>query len=178
MTIKEQLKILANFFEQEGLDYAVIGAFALYSYGYTRATKDIDFITRAEYQQRIIDYLSSLGFETLNRSAGFSNHLHPIGQIRIDLVYVGNKTANIIFSSTKKKLLFEHLKLPVISPEHLIAMKLFAIQNDPDRKYKELADIKEIIQLTDVDMDNIRALFIKYGLKEHYDEIAGEKKRG
>lgn len=178
MSIKEQFKLLTDFFEQEGLDYAIIGAFALYAYGYTRATGDIDFITRIEYQQRIIDYLSSLGFETLNRSSGFSNHLHPIGQIRIDLVYVGNETANIIFSSTKKKLLFEHFKFPVVSPEHLVAMKLFAVQNDPGRKYREFADIKEIIQRTDVDMDVLRDLFTKYGFKDYYDELAGEKKKG
>ena len=79
MTIKEQFRILTEFFERENLDYAVIGAFALYAYGYTRATRDVDFITRIEYQNKVVQYLQSLGFETLNRSEGFSNHLHPIG---------------------------------------------------------------------------------------------------
>ena len=175
MTIKEQFKLLTKFFEQENLDYAVIGAFALYAYGYTRATCDIDFITRIEYQKRIIEYLESLGFETLNRSEGFSNHLHPIGSMRIDLVYIGGETANIVFKSTKKKLLLENLELPVVSHEHLIALKLFAIQNEPNRRYKELADIKEIFQLTNLDMGTVREFFKKYGLEEYYYEITGEK---
>jgi len=175
MTIKEQFKLLTKFFEQENLDYAVIGAFALYAYGYTRATSDVDFITRIEYQKKIINYLESLGFETLNRCEGFSNHLHPLGSARIDLVYIGGETANIVFKSTKKKLIFENLELPVVSPEHLIALKLFAIQNEPDRKYRELADIKEIFQLTNLDMDTIQVLFKKYGLEEYYNEITGKK---
>ena len=177
MTIKEQFKLLTQFFERENLDYAVIGAFALYAYGYTRATSDVDFITRIEYQKRIVEYLESLGFETLNQTEGFSTHLHPIGLVRIDLVYMGDETANIVFESTKKKLVLEHLELPVVSPEHLIALKLFAIQNDPDRKFKELADIKEIFQLTNLDMDTVQILFKKYGLEEYYDEITGEKNK-
>lgn len=175
MTIKEQFKLLVKFFEQENLDYAVIGAFALYAYGYTRATRDVDFITRTEYQKRIVEYLESLGFETLNRSEGFSNHLHPFGAVRIDLVYIGDEAANIVFESTKKRLIFDNLELPVVSPEHLVALKLFAIQNEPDRKYKELADIKEILRLTNLDRETVEALFTKYGLKEYYYEITGRK---
>lgn len=64
---KEHFKILTEFFDREHLDYAVIGAFALHAYGYTRATTDVDFITRVECQDKIVQYLESLGFETLNR---------------------------------------------------------------------------------------------------------------
>ena len=177
MTIKEQFKILTEFFEREHLDYAVIGAFALYAYGYTRATRDIDFITRSQYQSEIVGYLESLGFETLNRSEGFSNHLHSVGRARIDLVYVDGETAKIVFRSTKKKLVFEDIELPVVGPEHLVALKLFAIQNEPNRKYKELADIKEIFQLTNIDKNTMRVYFRKYGMEEYYDEIADEKNR-
>ncbi|MEW5768395.1 MAG: nucleotidyl transferase AbiEii/AbiGii toxin family protein [bacterium] len=175
MTIKEQFMIITRFFEHENFEYAIIGAFALYAYGYTRATSDIDFITRIEYQKRIVEYLESLGFKTLSLSEGFSCHLHPLGSIRIDLVYIDDKTAHIIFKSTKKKPIFVDFELPVISPEHLIALKLFAIQNDPNRKYKELADIKEVFHLTNLDRDTVRLLFKKYGLENYYDEITGKK---
>jgi hypothetical protein len=177
MTIKKQFNLLTKFFERENLDYAIIGAFALYAYGYTRATSDIDFITRIEYQKRIVEYLESLGFDTLNRSEGFSNHLHPLGQLRIDLVYIGGETANIVFGSTKKKIVFEDIELPIVSPEHLIALKLFAIQNEPGRKYKEFADIKEIFQLTELDLNTVEIFFRKYGMEEYYNEFTGEKNK-
>ena len=177
MNIKEQFKILTGFFKREKIDYAVIGAFALYAYGYTRATRDIDFITRIEHQNKIIGYLESIGFETLNRSEGFSNHFHPVGTVRMDLVYIGGETADIILKSANKRLIFEGLEIPVVSPEHLVALKLFAIRNDPGRKYKEFADIKEIFQLTNMDKDVIRMYFKKYGLEEYYNEVAGEKEK-
>ncbi len=173
MILKKQFKILTEFFNQEHFDYAVIGAFALYAYGYTRATRDMDFITRIQYQDRIVGYLESLGFETLNRSEGFSNHLHLQDLVRIDLVYVNAETADMIFGATQKKAVFDDFELPVVSPEHLVALKLFAIYNDPSRKYKELADIKEILKLADVDNKTIRKYFKKYNLEAYYDEIAG-----
>lgn len=174
MTLKNQFRTLTEFFNRDHLDYAVIGAFALYAYGYTRATRDVDFITRFEYQDKIVRYLESIGFETLNRSEGFSNHLHPIDSIRIDLVYIEGETADIIFGATQKRSFFENHELPVVSPEHLVALKLFAVHNDPDRKHKELADIKEILRITEVDKGRIREYFRKYGLEDYYGEIAGE----
>lgn len=171
MSIKDQFKMLTVFFEHETIEYALIGAFALYAYGYTRATRDIDFITRFKYQDSIVSHLESLGFETLNRSEGFSNHLHPVGPVRIDLVYIDDQTADIVLGSAVKKVIFDDLDIPVVSAEHLIALKLFAISNDPGRKFKELADIKEIFERSDLDRKTVRDYFIKYGLEEYYEEI-------
>jgi len=36
MNFKDTLKFLIDFFEKEHIDYALIGAFALKAYGYTR----------------------------------------------------------------------------------------------------------------------------------------------
>jgi hypothetical protein len=171
MTLKNQFKILTEFFKREHFDFAVIGAFALYAYGYTRATRDVDFITRFENQRKIVDFLESLGFETLNCSGGYSNHLHTSDGLRIDLVYVDGQTADLIFKAVQKKFFFGDFDLPVVSPEHLVALKLFAIRNDPDRKYKELADIKEIVRLTIIDKDQVQKFFKKYGLEAYYHEI-------
>ena len=169
---RQQFKILTEFFDREHLDYAVIGAFALHAYGYTRATTDVDFITRVECQDKIVEYLESLGFETLNRSEGYSNHLKSGGLVRIDVVYIGDETADLVFSSTRKLPVFENVELPIVSPEHLIALKLFAIKNDPGRKFKELSDIKEIMQRTNIAGNTMRGYFKKYDLEEYYDEVA------
>ncbi|MGM0453795.1 MAG: nucleotidyl transferase AbiEii/AbiGii toxin family protein [Thermodesulfobacteriota bacterium] len=176
MDIEKQFKILTEFFEAQHFDYALIGAYALYAYGYTRATRDVDFITRLEYQDKIVQYLESLGFETLNVSEGFSNHLLSVGSVRVDLVYVSDETADIIFHSVKKMGVFQDINLPVVSGEHLLALKLFAIQNDPHRKFKELADIKELLRLIDLDKETIRNYFKKYQLENYYNEIVEQQK--
>jgi hypothetical protein len=174
MSIKDLIIRLSVYFKKENIDYAVVGAFALYAYGYTRTTKDVDFITRFKYQDAIIEHLESIGFETLHRSEGFSNHLHATSSDRVDFVYIDEETAKPIFESIKNKLVLEDIEVPVVSPEHLIALKLFAIQNDPDRKFRELGDIKEIIHLTQPNKSEVKKYFQKYGLEHYYNEIISE----
>lgn len=95
MNIKAVFRSLAGFFKQAEIDHALAGAFALTGYGYLRATEDVDFIVRAAYQSRITAYLESLGYETIYRSAGYSNHLHPLAKLgRIDFIYVEAETAD------------------------------------------------------------------------------------
>ena len=67
------------------------------------------------------------------------------------------------------------LSLPIISPEHLIALKVFAMKNDPDRVFREMADIKHILSLPGIDMEVIKKYFKKYGQLERYYELIGEK---
>ena len=178
MKFKKIFEFLISFFKKEKIDYALIGAFALRAYGYTRATQDVDFIVRYNDQGKIITYLESLGYETIYCSIGYSNHVHPIeGLGRIDFVYVRGKTADIIFSNVRHLLLFKDIKISVVSPEHLIALKIFAIKNDPERSFKELADIKYLISLPDIDMEMVRKDFEKYGLMEKYYELIGQRKK-
>ncbi len=171
MTSLERFKLLTDFFTREGMDYAVIGAYALYAYGYIRATRDMDFITRVEYQPAIIAYLESIGFETVHRSEGFSNHLHAVGFIRLDLIYADKATADRIFAAVTAKLVLESLELPVVSPEHLMALKLFAVKNNSARKLKELADIRELIRRTRLPAATVRGYLQQYGLENLYDDL-------
>ncbi len=175
MKITDQFKLATDFFDRQNLDYAVIGAFALYAYGYMRATKDIDFITNSAHQSKIVGYLESIGFETLHCSEAFSNHLHPIGSARIDMMYISGETAVNIFQSAQIKFIIEGIELPVVSPEHLLILKLFAAKSNPDRKFKELDDIKELVNRTEIDKTTVKHYFEKYGLEDYYDEIVEKK---
>jgi hypothetical protein len=42
----------------------------------------------------------------------------------------------------------EGISVPVVRPEHLIALKIFAMKNDPERTFREIADIQELLNLT------------------------------
>jgi hypothetical protein len=177
MGLRELFRSMIDFFNRERMDFAVIGAFGLQAFGYVRATRDIDFLTRIEHQEKIVKYLSSLGFETLQRTDAFSNHLHPIGDARVDIMYVEGATADKMLSSAKKALLFGNYEVPVVSPEHLIALKLFAAHNDPQRKYREFSDIQEILRRVMVDKKVVKEYFIRYGFEEIHEEITGEDRR-
>lgn len=174
MSLQNRFRIMTDFFVRESIDYALVGAFALAAYGYSRATSDVDFLTRYEHQARIIAYLESLGFETLHQSAGYSNHLLALEHARFDFVYVDAQTATTIFSAIRQLPVLGDLELPVVSPEHLVMMKLFAVRNDPPRKFKELGDIREILLRQRMDLDSLRSHFQRAGLIEAFEEIRRE----
>lgn len=169
------LKDLFDFLHNEKIAFAVIGAFALKAYGHVRATRDIDFVAPAEAQQKIINYLEALGFETLHRSRGFSNHVRALPHWeRIDFVYVQGETADQLFSQARPLLELEGRLLPVVKAEHLIALKLFAMKNDPQRGLQDMADIQQLLRMTPVDRDEVRGYFEKYGQIEKYEQLTGK----
>ena len=177
MNIRAIFRSLIGFFEQTGIDYALVGAFALKAYGYLRATEDVDFLVRRAYQSRIIAHLESLGYETIYRSAGYSNHVHPLAKLgRIDFIYVEGETADTILSGARPLLLIDDISVRVVRAEHLIALKVFAIKNDPERSFKEMADLQYLLRLPGLDSEEIRGYFEKYGQMEKYDELARRKK--
>lgn len=177
MKFKEVFQLLIKSFEREKMDYALIGAFALKAYGYVRTTQDVDFLVRAEDQDKIISYFeSALGYETIYRSTGYSNHVHPLAGLgRIDFVYVKGDTAEKIFRESRRLLILGDLSLPVVKPEHLIALKVFAMKNNPDRALREMADIKELLDLPGIDFEEVQEYFKKHGQMERYREIIGER---
>jgi hypothetical protein len=177
VNIKTLFRNLTHFFKQAGIDYALVGAFALKAYGYLRATEDVDFLVRSADQSRVIAYLESLGYETIYRSAGYSNHVHPLAKLgRIDFIYVKGETADSILSEARPLFLIDDLSVPVVRAEHLIALKVFAMKNDPERSFKELADLQYLIRLPELDLEEIRGYFEKYGQMEKYDELTKRKK--
>jgi hypothetical protein len=165
------LAALASFFEREGHRYAVVGAFGLHAYGLTRATLDLDLATESAAQPKLVAFLESLGYETLYRSAGYSNHVHALPELgRLDFVYVESETARVLFRGGTTLQLGEH-RVPVPRPEHLVAMKVHAMKNDPSRTLREMADIQFLLSLPSIDEAEVRAYFEQSGLLERYLEI-------
>lgn len=92
------------------------------------------------------------------------------------MMYVDGTTADTLFDATRKFTLFDNPEIPVVSPQHLIALKLFAAHNDPQRKYKEFGDVQELLHRVTIDKSSVRNYFVKYGFEEFYEEIFDKKK--
>lgn len=166
------LNKISSFFERTPFPYAVIGAFGLHAYGLSRATRDLDFVTEAGAQQELIDHLESLGYETLYRSAGYSNHFHADAALgRVDFVYVSGETGRRMFADARPLLHLGELVVSVPRPEHIAAMKIHAMKNDPERRFQELADLQFILGLDGIDEEEIRQYFDKRGLIHLYHEL-------
>jgi hypothetical protein len=172
VNFERTILLVDDFFRRVERPFAVVGAFGLQAYGLTRATQDLDFAVESTVQEELIDYLASFGYETLHRSSGYSNHLNADSELgRLDFVYVAGETARLLFASARQTLGIGRIRVSVPSPEHLVAMKVHAIKNDPSRTFRELADIQFLVSLPDVDQEQIRTYFERAGLLERYDEL-------
>jgi hypothetical protein len=159
------------FFERHQRPWALAGAAALSAYGLSRATQDLDFIAGKDIQDQLIAYLESAGYRTLYRSAGYSNHLHSeAAGGRLDFIYVAGDTSQRLFDGCRAGT-FAGRPVRVPRPEHLAAMKVQAMKNDPDRRLQDLADVRFLLDLPDIDEEEIRGYFDRAGLLRDFYEI-------
>jgi predicted nucleotidyltransferase len=163
---------ITSFLGERGFPSLVCGAFALQAYGLSRATQDLDFVVPVEAQEALVGFLEEQGYETLNRSAAFSNHLHADpGRGRIDFIYVSGATSQLVFQHARTHSSPSGLAVRVPSPEHLVAMKVLAMKNDPERTFREMADLQFLLGLPEVDQEEARRYFERHGQLERYLEI-------
>jgi hypothetical protein len=171
MEFAKILDSVARFLDGHGYRHALVGAFALSAYGRSRATQDLDFAVEARGRQDLVSFLESLGYETLYVSEGYSSHLHPLAAFgRVDCIYLDEPTASPFFGgATVLQVLGREVRVP--RPEHLAAMKVLAMKNDPARVFREMADLQEILGLPGVDVSEIRGYFERHGMRERFDEL-------
>jgi hypothetical protein len=167
-----ELGVVEGALAREGFRVAVIGGVALTAYGHPRMTLDLDVVTDAPAQDMIVAFMESQGFETLHRSSGYSNHRHPDrSRGRVDFMYVGGPTADKLFASAKELPGPGGRPILVPIPEHLIAMKVQAMKDAPERTWQDLVDIAYLFRLDGVDRDEVRQYFERAGLVEKWNEL-------
>ena len=166
------LGTVAGFLEERGFPCAVCGAFALQAYGLSRATQDLGFVVPLEAQEALVAFMESGGYETLHRSRGFSNHLHsdPAGG-RVDFIYVSGSTSRRVFEEARPYAVADGISVRVPSPEHLVAMKVQAMKDEPGRTFKEMADLEFLLRVPGIREDVVRGHFERHGLLERFHEL-------
>lgn len=155
-----------------GWRWALAGGVALAAYGHARLTLDVDIVTERPAQPALIAALEADGYRTLYASSGFSNHRHDDpGRGRIDLIYVDAGTAETLFADTRELPGPNGRMITVPRPEHLIAMKVQAIKNAPERTWQDMADIGFLLALPGIDRDEARRHFERAGLLERWHDL-------
>jgi hypothetical protein len=150
----------------------VAGALGLHAYGHSRATFDLDVVTVRAAQAPLVAALEALGYETLHVSPGYSNHQHPDADWGgVDVIYVDEETARQLFSGCSGRLRIGDRDAPVPRPEHLAAMKVQAMRNDPTRLVQDLADVQELLRLPETDRAEVRRYFERAGMLEWYERL-------
>jgi hypothetical protein len=167
-----ELDVVEGFLAMGRFRVAVIGGVALTAYGHPRMTLDLDVVTEAAAQETVIAFMESQGFVTLHRSPGYSNHRHPDrNRGRVDFMYVRGTTADTLFASAKELPGPGGRSILVPKPEHLIAMKVQAMKDAPERTWQDLVDIAYLFRLDGVNRDEVRQYFESAGLVEKWHEL-------
>ncbi len=172
MDFERAYEDVAGFLTTAGFHCAVVGGVALAAYGCVRMTLDLDLATEAEAQGDLVAFMESRGYSTLHRSSGYSNHRHHDRALgRVDVVYVRGETAVLLFGGVRALPGPGGRPIPVPRPEHLIAMKVQAMKNAPDRTWQELVDIAYLVRLDGVNRDEVQRYFERADLLERWREL-------
>jgi predicted nucleotidyltransferase len=160
--------------QHKGVPFVLIGGFAVNYYKVTRQTADIDFLITENGFKKISNLLEKEGYKEDYRQKVFTRlTTNSDYLVDLDFMFVDRETLSKIINKGSEIKIAEQ-KFIVPSLNHLIALKLHSIKNNPKlRMNKDLPDIIELIKVNKIDAKNkaFKDLCIKYGTQELYNEI-------
>lgn len=146
--IHKTVQTLARRLPDKGIDYAIVGAMALFLHGYRRETVDVDLLMTQEGLERFREQLVGLGY--LPAFPGAKRHfLDTETGIRIDILMTGEypgdgKPKPVVFpdpSSVSQS----KAGIQIIRLDALVELKL-ASGISAQARLKDLADVQEAIK--------------------------------
>ena len=126
----------------------VIGGNALIAYGSERLTQGCDCAVVAEQEKDLAEVLAKFGYILHERNQSFHRYVH-LGRIKpvVDVMLLNEGTFEKLWAESREVTLDgERLRVP--KPLHLVALKLHALKQNPDRVGKDLSDIKYLLDTT------------------------------
>jgi len=166
-------KTLLQKFSEQNIRFALIGGFALHVAGFTRATKDIDFLIMVEDLSKIKGIMQQLGYELTHESPEFSNYWHPMVPLgSVDYLHAHRTYTRKMLERAQKQKILENFEAPVLIPEDIIGLKVQSMVNNPLRHSLDMADIEYLIRNSDkLNFDIIKEYFHLFALDNELKEI-------
>lgn len=166
------LAVLRPHFEATAARWMLAGGFAVAAWGSARTTLDLDLVVDDEPRDALVPRIVAEGFEAYNDSEAFTNLQHPDPALgRLDLLWVSGRTSRQLFEAAVSRSGPDGKPILVPTPEHLIAMKLRAIQSRATRVIRDGPDLQHLLGLPGLDHNQIRGYFERAGLSELYDRL-------
>ncbi|MBL8025542.1 MAG: nucleotidyltransferase [Fibrobacteres bacterium] len=155
---------LGKLFKERMVTPILVGGYAVLAYKVERSTFDIDFMLTIEQWSKIENDMLAAGYSYINKSDSFIQLKNKQQQLRdLDFILCDNNTFVKILKDSKTTTIAGSNFL-LASPLHLIAMKLHAISQNPQREFKDFNDIIQLIVINKIDIRNkdIEKLFSRY----------------
>lgn len=141
LDFKEFLKLLND----KGVEYLLIGGYAVAYYGYPRATNDIDIwiATDTLNAERVVNALVEFGFDTPDLSIGL--FLEPNRIVRMGMppmrIEIATTISGVEFEECYRagtKVNVDGIEVPIISLDHL------KINKRASGRFKDLNDLENL----------------------------------
>jgi len=148
-TLNETLRRIVKDLENSGIDYNVIGAVALNSYGYRRFTEDIDLLLTSEGLEKFQRELVGRGYRPAFEGAT-KKFRTTRENVTVEIITAGEfpgdgKPKPVVFPRPdESKTEIDGIKN--VSLEKLVELKLASGMTAPHR-LKDLADVQELIKI-------------------------------
>lgn len=154
------LRDIALAFRAERVTHALVGGMALAAQGVARATMDVDFLIGETDLAASERALSRLGFAVEQRHGGFIRYVrHPLPELpelteRADVLVARHALGRALIDLAQREPVdWEHgLRIPVMTVEGLLLMKILASVSDPTR-VQDRVDILALLRLRRATID-------------------------
>ncbi len=134
-------------FEDENLQYGLIGGFALGVMGILRSTIDIDFLLLIDDLEKADQILTKSMYTCVYKTENLSQYSSIIKELgHIDIIHAFRQISKEMLSRTKKFPVFNKYSIPVLSPEDIIGLKVQAIANDASREALDFQDMRLLLE--------------------------------
>jgi hypothetical protein len=169
------LFLAATQLPEAGVDCLLIGGFAVNYYGYTRNTLDVDFMILGDHLDRVRQTMMQAGFTNVSVQDNVAFFSAPGSPLRVDFLRTDSRTMQTLLDHALKIRLHGH-ELKVPSLKDLIAMKIFALSGQPNRRLgKDLPDIAYLIIIHELSLEmDIRPLCTRFETDQTYDLIRNQ----
>lgn len=164
-----QLRELDAGLRMAGVRYMVIGGIAVSVHGYVRATGDLDIMIAVSDTDSTHEWLITAGYRSLDRREDLASYVRDA--LRLDILYA-RRSASLALLERREQAGYETLRIPVISLEGLLGLKLQAFHDDP-RRLRDLQDMLELFKANRnrIDIDEVRGYFRLFDRESLLDDI-------
>lgn len=151
----------------------IIGGNALIAYGSERLTQDCDCAVVAADETQVATALEKIGYVFNERFDSFSRYVH-LGRRRpvVDVMRLSGETFEKLWVQSREVPL-GGAQLRVPKPLHLVALKLHALKQNPNRMGKDWEDIKYLLETTRGEWDGgeLSELAHRYASPQILDQL-------
>ena len=127
--------------------FLIVGGHALAAHGVVRQTIDVDCLIAADDAAAMHEVLSAAGYSESGRTENFVRYRHLLPRyVEIDVLLVDLSTLEKLLNASRPLKRGKHeFRVPALP--HLIALKLHAIRNNPEREARDFGDIAELLRV-------------------------------